>query len=271
MTKNKTTLTRGRLEIFTVAMHVFNDDRQRTIRVWLPDGYDKNNKVIKYPVLYMHDGQNLFDAATSFAGEWEVDETLGQMIDEGYPGMIVVGIDNGGDERLNEYSPPWPLKSGKLPFDHPIISVGHKYTEFLVTILKPYIDQNYNTLQDKAHTGIGGSSMGGIISFYTALKYQDIFGFALIFSSSFWLYKPTVLRDFMREFITNLRTLPKMFFYHGTKEGSYTYLTTITRELAKKNVPATQYTTLIGKGYKHNEQAWAKIFPLAIRWLVSLP
>lgn len=265
----KSTLTRGRLEIFTVAMDDFNPHRLRTVRVWLPEEYQaKSDK--KYPVLYMHDGQNLFDSVTSFAGEWKVDETIGKMMDEGYPGMIVVGIDNGEEERLNEYSPPWPLKKvANNPLAANIISAGDKYAAFIVETLKPYIDHKFNTLSDLSNTGIGGSSMGGIISFYSALSYQDIFGFALIFSSSLWLYEDNLVEDFINKTLKDSRKCPKMYLYHGTKEGSYTYLNEVAKLLEKRGVKPEQYQVAVGKNLKHNEAAWAKFFPLAIKWLVD--
>ncbi len=266
---NKSTLTRGRLEIFTIAMENFAPHRIRTIRVWLPEGYQERDMEKKYPVLYMHDGQNLFDALTSFAGEWEVDETLGKMMDEGYAGMIVVGIDNGEEERLNEYSPPWPLKDIENTLGTKIVSVGDKYALFVVEILKPYIDKKYNTLTDKSNTGIGGSSMGGIISFYTALSYQDIFGFALIFSSSLWIYEDDLAKTFISKQVSEPNRVPKMYLYHGTREGSYAYLKEVARLLEEAGVTSDKYKVAIGKNAKHNEKAWAKAFPTAIKWLVD--
>lgn len=265
----KSTLTRGRLEIFTVPMDNFNPKRIRTIRVWLPEGYAVRGDK-KYPVLYMHDGQNLFDRATSFAGEWEVDETLGKMMDEGYRGMIVVGIDNGDKERLNEYSPPWPLKKlDHNPLGVNIISMGDMYAAFIVEILKPYIDKKYRTLADKNNTGIGGSSMGGIISFYTALTYQDTFGFALIFSSSLWLYEDDVVARFIAKSVNDASNVPKIYLYHGTLEGSYTYMAEVSKLLEAKGVASYKIKIAVGPRLKHNEKAWAKIFPAALKWLVD--
>src|SRR5690606_36165183 len=142
----------------------------------LPPDYETSAKY--YPVLYMHDGQNLFDVRTSFSGEWKVDEHLDSLFLLGDPGCIVVGIDNGGTNRINEYS-PWvnPQYGG---------GQGDQYIEFLIETLKPYIDQNYRTLPDAEHTGIMGSSMGGLISYYGGLTNQNVFGRIGAFSSSFW-------------------------------------------------------------------------------------
>ncbi len=266
----KSTLSRGRLEIFSLEMTNFNPRRSRTIRVWLPDGYDENNSSKKYPVFYMHDGQNLFDSSTSFAGEWEVDETLGKMMDEGYQGMIVVGIDNGGSERLNEYSPPWPLsESPKKPLGVNIVSVGDQYAEYIVNILKPYIDQKYHTLTDKTNTLIGGSSMGGIISFYTALTYQETFGSAVIFSSSFWIYEEYYYVTFLNQTIKNPLDFPKMYFYHSRREGGYSYMLDIGAVLSAHEVSKSKYCLVLSEKGEHNERAWAKAFPAALKWLVN--
>lgn len=150
----------------------------RTRRVWvyLPPDYATSGQ--RYPVLYMHDGQNVFDAATSYAGEWGVDETLDSLHAAGDPGVIVVAVDHGGSLRVPEYS-PWPTRFGA--------GEGDKYVAFLVGTLKPWIDRNYRTLPDRLHTGIAGSSMGGLISFYAALKHPDVFGRAAVFSPAFWI------------------------------------------------------------------------------------
>ncbi|MDY0215194.1 MAG: alpha/beta hydrolase-fold protein [Bacilli bacterium] len=262
------TVTRGKLEKVTLTMPQFSDNRKRTIRIWLPDGYDQNDKTKKYPVFYMHDGQNLFDKYTAYAGEWQVDESIGAMMDQGYAGTIVVGIDNGGGERLNEYSPSaFAIKSENNEYN--IVGEGEKHAAFVVETLKPYIDQNFNTLSDKTNTGIGGSSMGGIISFFTSLSYQDVFGYALIFSSSFWLYEEASINSFFDAKVTSPMTLPKLYLYHGDSEGSSAYLTTLRDALNAKGVPSTTYTTYVGVGRAHDEPSWAKEFPRGYKWLVG--
>lgn len=127
----------------------------RKIWIYLPPDYSTSNK--NYPVIYMQDAQNLFNHATSFSGEWKVDETLNQLFAEGQPDAIVVGIENGGTERLNEYSPWKNAKYGG--------GKGDAYTEFLAKTLKPYIDKSFRTLPQAKNTALIGSSMGGLISF----------------------------------------------------------------------------------------------------------
>lgn len=152
-------------------------DRNRRIWVYLPPDYETATDK-RYRVLYMHDAQNLFMPETSFAGEWEVDETLTELFEQGDEGCIVVGIDNGEGSRIDEYSPWVNLTHGG--------GEGDEYAEFLVNTLKPHIDANYRTKPEREHTGIMGSSMGGLISHYTVLEYQEVFGRAGIFSPSYW-------------------------------------------------------------------------------------
>lgn len=264
---DKTTLTRGTLKIFTMTMAEFNDNRTRRIRVWLPDNYDENDKTTRYPVMYMHDGQNLFDAYTAYSGEWKIDEAIGEMMDEGYRGTIIVGIDNGGEKRLDEYSPTWPFIIGDVPLINP---EGEKYARFIVETLKPHIDQNFNTLSDRAHTGIGGSSMGGIISFFTALEYQETFGYAVIFSSSFWVYEESLLGDFLSAKVKDVHFFPKMYIYHGAAEGSDAYFNRLISLLKLLNIPETQYAYKMQAGGTHTEASWARAFPEAYKWLVGI-
>ena len=146
--------------------------RTRRIWVYLPKDYSISRK--SYPVLYMHDGQNLFENATSYAGEWGIDETM----DAFKNACIVVGIDNGGVLRMNEYNPN-TSQFGK--------GEGRSYLAFIVENLKPFIDKTYRTLADSRHTYMAGSSMGGLISFYAGLYYPHVFGALGIFSPSFWI------------------------------------------------------------------------------------
>ena len=163
--------------------------RERRIWVYLPPEYEASTQ--SYPVLYMHDGQNLFDKSASYDGEWEVDETLNQLFAGGETeGIIIVGIDCEPECRRDEYS-PWErtlIEQG---------GEGDDYLDFLVNNLKPYIDKNYRTLPDREHTGIGGSSMGGFISLYGGLKYQEVFSKIAAFSPAIFVH-PDKLDDFIR-------------------------------------------------------------------------
>lgn len=149
----------------------------RTILVYLPPGYD-DDPALRYPVLYMHDGQNLFDASTSFIGvEWNVDETVRRMVEQGaIQPLIVVGIENTRD-RVSEYTPATDATRGGGNAD--------LYADFIVNELKPFIDANYRTLKDRAHTGIMGSSLGGLVSLYVAWRHPDVFSRVGAMSTSY--------------------------------------------------------------------------------------
>jgi predicted alpha/beta superfamily hydrolase len=149
---------------------------RRPLYVYLPPSYHQGER--RYPVIYMHDGQNLFDQALSYAGEWQVDETLEALSHEGLE-AIVVGIPNKGRRRLDEYSPfrDERLRSGGL---------GGAYAAFIVETVKPLIDHDFRTLPGREHTGILGSSMGGLISLYSFFRYPEIFGLTGVMSPSLW-------------------------------------------------------------------------------------
>lgn len=154
----------------------------RDILVYLPPDYDRSNA--RYPVIYMHDGQNLFDQATSYTCEWQVDETMEELSRAGY-GAIVVGIPNCGTKRIAEYSPFDDARHGA--------GLGDAYLAFVVETLKPTIDQTFRTLPDRLHTGIMGSSMGGLISLYAFFRYPEVFGFVGVMSPSLWFAEQAIV------------------------------------------------------------------------------
>ncbi len=231
-------------------------NRTRRIRIYLPPDYATSGK--NYPVLYMHDGQNLFDVATSFAGEWQVDETLNQLHSQGKTVPIVVGIDNGAN-RIAEYT-PWPNSQyggGE----------GALYAAFIVETLKPYIDANYRTLPQREFTGVMGSSLGGLISFYIAHKYQHVFSKAGIFSPSFWFSES--VNDFTTQ--TGKQNTVKYYMMAGTSESStmiplleemknrLQVIGVVNEDIFLKQVP----------GGQHNEALWRDGFREAYEWLFA--
>ena len=229
----------------------------RKIWIYLPPNYENSKK--KYPVIYMEDGQNLFDNATSFSGEWKVDETLDEFSKNGKLEAIVVGIDNGGSERLNEYS-PWKNKKyggGK----------GELFTEFLVKTLKPYIDKSFRTLPQRKNTAIIGSSMGGLISLYAGAKYPKTFGKLGIFSPAFW-FAENDLKKFLNENKTQLKHT-KFYFLAGTKESEnmVSDIDEVIEILKNKNIPEKNIKTKFDEDGTHSENYWAKEFPAALEWL----
>ncbi len=229
--------------------------RKRKIRLYLPPNYATSN--VNYPVLYMHDGQNLFDHATSFAGEWQVDESLNTYFEKTGKGIIVVGIDHGGNFRIPEYT-PWrnPNYGG---------GEGAKYMQFVVKTLKPYIDKYYRTLPDKANTALMGSSLGGLISHFGALEYPQIFGKVGVFSPSFWFSDSTYILANKKANIQDT----KMYFLAGGAESA-----TMLAELEKmlqtiKQAgfkPENMHSKVIPSG-THSEGFWRNEFPFAIEYL----
>lgn len=235
----------------------------RTRRVWLylPTGYAASSR--RYPVLYLQDGQNVFDAATSFSGEWEVDETLSRLQAGGVDlaNSIVVAIDNGGAARLDEYS-PWrnPQHGG---------GEGDKYVDFLVQTLKPYIDANYRTQPERGSTGIGGSSMGSLIATYAALKYPAVFGKVAAFSPAYW-FAQTALFDYVRLHPADPNT--RFYFLSGTTESEtmVPLMTAMRDALQAGGVPAANLSFNIRPDGQHAEWFWKREFEAGYRWLFEV-
>jgi predicted alpha/beta superfamily hydrolase len=207
----------------------------------------------------MHDGQNLFDGATSFipGQEWRVDETAQALIAAGkIEPLIIVGINNAGKERINEYTPAEDAKykmGGKADL----------YGRMMVEELKPFVDSHYRTKRDAKHTGLGGSSLGGLVSLYLALKYPAVFGRAAVVSPSVWFAN--------RQILHYVKALPKktkvrIWMDMGTKEGG-------NQEEAQQSLNDAKLLrdTLVKHGWRvgkdlgyyeaqgaeHNEAAWA--------------
>ncbi|MBE9602390.1 alpha/beta hydrolase [Pedobacter sp. MC2016-24] len=193
------------VQVIDTAFKMPQLNKQRRIWIYLPQGYAASAK--KYPVLYMHDGQNVFDAKTSAYGEWNVDEILDSLYQTNIQQAIVVGIDHGGEDRLKEYN-PYDSKYGK--------GAGKAYVAFLVETLKPYIDAHYRTLRDAKHTSIAGSSMGGLISMYALARYPKVFGNAGVFSAAFWI-APEVYKEVAA--LLPKGTKAKVYFVTGGMEG----------------------------------------------------
>jgi len=236
----------------------------RTRRVWicLPPTYNSSTK--KYPVLYMHDGQNVFDDATSFSGEWGVDEAL-DTLGLKYKECIVVGIDNGGDKRLNEYCPYDFSLNGIAANNKSNIGEGGKYVDFLVKTLKPFIDKKYRTLKDSKNTFTAGSSMGGLISMYAVLKYPKVFGGVGVFSPAFWV-GPKIFDDIKAK---GKKVNAKIYFYAGDEEGESMVPMTIRAFNEMHRVSKSKMAEVIRAGGKHNESRWRIEFPLFYEWMMN--
>jgi len=229
-------------------------DRNRRIWIYLPPDYDSSE--LSYPVIYMHDGQNLFDQLTSFAGEWEVDETLNELVDDGYKVPIVVGLDNGGEYRIDELT-PWnnPSYGG---------GQGDEYMQFIVETLKPFVDDNYRTLAERENTAIIGSSLGGLISFYGALSYPEVFSKSGQFSPAYWINN-----DSIWGFVAESGMDQNIRFYQnvGETEGA-TYINMMyAMEDSLQNVGFSEISSKVIAGGGHNEATWRDDFAEAYLWL----
>ncbi|MDR3694835.1 alpha/beta hydrolase-fold protein [Mucilaginibacter sp.] len=228
--------------------------RQRRVWIYLPAGYSSSKK--KYPVIYMHDGQNLFDDYTAGFGEWGIDEILDKIPDAKQ--SVIVGIDHGGDYRITEYD-PFDSKYGK--------GRGDDYIRFIVQTLKPYIDKRYHVKTGAAYTTIAGSSMGGLISMYAALKYPGVFGNAGIFSPAFWI-APQIYTYAQH---AKLPRSSRFYFVCGDAESDSVVtdmqkMAGIIRLKVKSNASAP---VVIIKGASHNEKQWNGDFPGFYTWLTG--
>jgi len=250
------------VRIIDTAFFIPQLNRTRRVWIYLPPSYSASNK--KYPVLYMHDGQNVFDDATSFSGEWGVDEaidTLGLKTRE----CIVVGIDNGGDKRLNEYCPYDFSLNGIAANNKSNVGEGGKYVDFLVKTLKPFIDKKYRTLKDSKNTFTAGSSMGGLISMYAVLKYPNVFGGAGVFSPAFWVGQK-IFDDIKAK---GKKVNAKIYFYAGDEEGETMVPMTLRAFNEMHKVSKSKMCEVIRAGGKHNEPRWRMEFPLFYEWLMK--
>jgi predicted alpha/beta superfamily hydrolase len=237
---------------------------RRDLLVLLPPSWPEEGR--RWPVLYMQDGQNLFDATTSFAGEWGVDETMAELSREGIEG-IVVGIPNTGSQRLDEYSPfPHPGHGG---------GKGEAYLDFLVSTVKPLVDAAFPTDPTRESTGILGSSMGGLISLYALFRRPDVFGLCGAMSPAFWFAQGAVL-DFVRKspkvggrvyLDTGTRETGRLRFRRTSRRSSASEMAAVLRH--KGYVEGVDLRYVVEKDGEHNEAAWRRRLPDALRFLLG--
>ena len=235
-------------------------ESEHHIIVYLPPGYD-DDESRRYPVLYMQDGQNLFDEATAFSGEWHLDEAAEEMIRAGLVApLIIVGIYNAGAYRIDEYTPT--RDSARRAGGN-----ADRYGRMLVDELKPFIDSEYRTLTDARNTGIGGSSLGGLVSLYLALKYSGIFWNVAVLSPSVWWDNRFIVRR-----VRALNAAPplRVWLSAGTAEGegALAGARRVRDALVAKGWTVGEslhYQEI--EGARHNESAWAAIAPAMLRFL----
>lgn len=238
--------------------HIKALNRDRTIRVYLPPQYESQSDK-RYPVLYMHDAQNLFDAATSYAGEWNADETLNRLSKSHDLQLIIVGIDNGGEHRAKELS-PWDNDAHGE-------GEGDEYLDFILNDVMPHVNQQYRTLTEAKHTAIMGSSMGGFLSHYAIHQHPEVFSKAGIFSPSYWYSKEVFAH-------TNLNPLSanhKMYFLMGSEEGADMLegLEKMLQQLEDSSSAKASISSKVVSGQGHNEAFWGEEFGEAVLWLFS--
>lgn len=225
-------------------------DNRRDVLVYLPPSYGDGDR--RYQVLYMHDGQNLFDRATAFAGQdWQVDETLEKLSREGLE-AIVIGLNNLGDQRIKEYN----------PFSHFHDGRGDHYLDFIIETVKPVIDRDFRTLPGRAHTGMMGSSMGGLISLYAFFRHPQVFNFVGVMSPSFWFANGA-----MYEYVSQAPLVPgKIYLDNGTRENTAERMHKLLVEKGYRLDQNILY--IIDEGGQHTESAWAGRLPGALRFLL---
>lgn len=230
--------------------------RKRRIAALLPHDYYTSGK--SYPVLYLNDGQNLFNENAPF-GNWAIDKELEKLAFEGFSDIIVITIDHGGEDRITEYLPYFNPKFGK--------GEGVLYLNFLEQTLLPNINKKYRTLPDSENTGIGGSSMGGLISLFAGLNYQRIFSKLLIFSPSLWI-APRIFQQ-AENFKPELPI--RMYIYAGGHESA-NHLPNVLRLKHrllgdKENFENMDIHVELNPDGGHSEKFWRQEFPKAVKWL----
>ena len=282
-------VTSGKIEHFDNFKSSFVD--VRNIDVWLPDDYSEEEK---YAVIYMHDGQMLFDNNITWNKQsWEVDETAGKLNAEGKTKkFIVVGIWNNGQKRHFEYFPQKAFRklsaeekefvsnSLKLKgrINETFNPISDNYLKFIVTELKPFIDIHFSTLKDKDNTFIAGSSMGGLISLYAICEYPDVFGAAACLSTHwtgiFQLEDnpvPAAFFDYMKTYLPDPRT-HRIYFDYGDQTLDQLYFSlqlTANDIMREKGFNNANWKTLLFPGKDHSEKSWAERLPIPLEFLLK--
>jgi predicted alpha/beta superfamily hydrolase len=259
----------GELRLHEFRSAIFRNSR--FLRVWLPPGYnDPENSERHYPVFYLNDGQNLFDRSIAFAGvEWGVDETADRLIrDNAIPPMIVVGIDNAQKDRAKEYLP-------YRAFNPPILRPkGKRYPEFLIDEVMPFLFKRYRISRGPENTGIGGSSLGAIISLFVSLDRPGIFGRLLLESPSLFVSNRRLLK-----YSHAFRDWPeRIYMAVGTREAgradqdmqTVNDVLQLERTLRRSGLGEDRLRVVIDEGATHSEGEWAKRFPEALTHLFGI-
>lgn len=245
------------IEVLSETFEIPQLNRKRRVHVLLPhDYYEQPDR--RYPVLYMTDAQNLFGEGSPY-GNWQIDKSLAALAGEDKANVIIVAIDHGDEDRLQEFS----------PYDNPRLGkgLGSLFLRFLTDTLKPHIDKTYRTKKDRLNTGMGGSSVGGLLTIYAALMFPHVFGRLMIFSPSLWISQKIYFDaiHFFEPFET------RIYIYAGGKEGANMVPNTHKLEETLHNqgfgYSRVKIKTSIDPDGEHHEKRWSKEFPLALTWL----
>ena len=230
-------------------------NKKRKIWALLPYDYDASED--QYPVLYLQDAQNLFNENAEF-GNWEIDKKLAVMAEYNIGKIIVIAIEHAEKDRIKEYN------VGRTVLG---MGQGKQYIRFVTDTLKPFVDKNFRTKPERAFTGIGGSSMGGLVSIFSGLMYPEVYGKLMIFSPSLWVVpKLNIPIDNQDDFQDT-----KIYLYAGGDESA-TMIEHVKK--FKKNILKNEFVSdkmqiklSINNLGKHNESYWSDEFPKAIEWL----
>ena len=248
--------------------------KERMLRVWLPPEYE-TYKDARFPVIYFSDGQNLVDKELSAYGDWHLDRVVHSLTEEGLVPPILVGLDcpKVPMERSNELNPPYEVKKSVRKHG-PNAPIGDQYVDFMADEIKPLIDKTFRTNPSKEYTGLGGSSMGGIMSFYGFFYRKDVFGFALSFSIPVFFYEKSDWILLLQSLGDDPASVGKLSIFVGGKDFE--------KMFTKGNIWLTKYLRSLGFGedkllfmldtkLPHHEESWYTYSADALRfWLKDL-
>jgi predicted alpha/beta superfamily hydrolase len=243
---------------------------RRDVLVYLPPGYRRFSRR-RYPVLYLQDGQNVFDAATSFAGvEWSVDETAERLIRKNLiEPTIIVAIANTGENRIHEYAPTPGVIDAKAKRKKRSRGLAREYGQFLIEELKPYIDKRYRTKREASSTGLGGSSLGGLVTLAIGILFPHAFTRLIVMSPSIWWDDFAIYR-----LVDTIEEKPplKIWLDTGTAEPGWEQARELRDRLVEREwklYDDLQYMEV--EGADHSEAAWAARVDPALRFLFPPP
>ena len=231
-------------------------NRSRRITALLPYDYYSTRK--RYPVLYLHDGQNLYSKDAPY-GSWDIRESLAKLADIKKHEVIIIAIDHGDEERVMEYSPYYNSQFGE--------GQGNLFLQFLMDTLIPEVESRYRINTQRENRGIGGSSMGGLFSLHAGIKHPEVFGKMMVFSPSLWINSE--IYELTSNFEADLPV--RMYVYAGEQE-SKNHIANVNKLKESLSVKQRDRTKLdfqlsINPEGTHSEVFWGKEFPVALEWL----